>query len=835
MSDLEEETERDIERESSSYSDDFQQSQANEDVSYDVVAHEASGVSFGEEKHEKSVESSIISASTSIQTVDKKETALNQIETKTQQADVHVAIACSGLDVQSREKRVDLIDKKMNEESPEDLTVAGDDFKETVLSESACFEQNDQLDDSKGGLDPDGPILSLTLNESCTRSLEQSGCDPLACATGVSEDDLERVHVVTHSQDPSSAKVVQDSIIDSSIQSNAVNDSSENPDSPLGDLLHTTAHHEATKPEEAGNQLEDSEHNKSSQEVSTKWIAQGSGDSLVEQCAASGIPGSVDDLGGDYHKNEECVDLNDTRVKESPSRAMVSVEKNAITPQTSNCEQKKRRDASICTDPDDLVVFLSNKFGGGDIDRRNTMTESIPASSSSFDFSQMRHDSMEEYSSVGSPYHPLSDNDDTSSDEDSSAIPENSAAQQEASYWHLMHEPDRKDDYERFSAQSRNEAGSASLSVSVGLPIGVRPPFSPRRPDSSSRRDSKARLWLGRESISQNSCSLPWIPNSPISAASSQYIPKISKRMVHSGEISEITSVPHRDEASIETENATNETGERAMTTHQDDVCDDESLVAMAVDMQNEVFNDFQFQFETMKTQDTNISTEHRMYFASKLQQYSMQCAYYHLHSSYSELVCNDCELKSSLTTGSEEVNESHGLILLESQFDEAQSINLGKAVLKHLFINNTHEEEHLQSTIALGTVNAESLHQAASSAVENLDTVMSALVENQLCWRSPVLVKPVSSIAAKAKRKYDGNVLRVKDLVRSYIVCERASILLSVLSRLSSICTRGQAGMQEVCRVKNLFCDECADRLSTGYRHVLVTIRLADGLLGGS
>ena len=97
---------------------------------------------------------------------------------------------------------------------------------------------------------------------------------------------------------------------------------------------------------------------------------------------------------------------------------------------------------------------------------------------------------------------------------------------------------------------------------------------------------------------------------------------------------------------------------------------------------------------------------------------------------------------------------------------------------------------------------------------------------------------KKQEDILTKAKRKYQGDVLQVKDILRGSILFQDETSLFRSLLFLHHY----SQSHPEFCivRVKNLFWslyDGYGTRtdLPTGYRHILVNVRLKSGLLAGS
>ena len=98
--------------------------------------------------------------------------------------------------------------------------------------------------------------------------------------------------------------------------------------------------------------------------------------------------------------------------------------------------------------------------------------------------------------------------------------------------------------------------------------------------------------------------------------------------------------------------------------------------------------------------------------------------------------------------------------------------------------------------------------------------------------------IKAEASIVDKSARKYGGDVARVKDVLRSQIVLPDEASIVSTLLCLQHICSpQTEKSKMKIIRIKNLF------RLSplgtivptdlpSGYRHVLINVRMEDGLV---
>ena len=102
--------------------------------------------------------------------------------------------------------------------------------------------------------------------------------------------------------------------------------------------------------------------------------------------------------------------------------------------------------------------------------------------------------------------------------------------------------------------------------------------------------------------------------------------------------------------------------------------------------------------------------------------------------------------------------------------------------------------------------------------------------------------LKSESAINAKAERKYKGDVSQVKDILRASIMFPGQGSLVCAFAFLDSFSRKAEPDSDdhiEILRVKNLLHvlpsgNLCLSTLPTGYRHILITIRLSGGLLAG-
>jgi hypothetical protein len=101
--------------------------------------------------------------------------------------------------------------------------------------------------------------------------------------------------------------------------------------------------------------------------------------------------------------------------------------------------------------------------------------------------------------------------------------------------------------------------------------------------------------------------------------------------------------------------------------------------------------------------------------------------------------------------------------------------------------------------------------------------------------------VKTAEAIVKKAKRKYHGDILQVKDILRGQITFPDESSLVCAVASMNTLCETGASETDgfKIVRVKNLFIfhpgqapvSEC---LPTGYKHMLITLKFSDGFLAG-
>lgn len=115
---------------------------------------------------------------------------------------------------------------------------------------------------------------------------------------------------------------------------------------------------------------------------------------------------------------------------------------------------------------------------------------------------------------------------------------------------------------------------------------------------------------------------------------------------------------------------------------------------------------------------------------------------------------------------------------------------------------------------------------------------------------QSSVDIKDAKAIRAKADKKYKGDLLQVKDVLRAQIVFPTEGALICAFALLNQYCSFTssttkvnniveEVGIKvEIVRIKNLFAmppssQSCA-QLPTGYKHLLITLRLNDSIVAG-
>jgi hypothetical protein len=110
--------------------------------------------------------------------------------------------------------------------------------------------------------------------------------------------------------------------------------------------------------------------------------------------------------------------------------------------------------------------------------------------------------------------------------------------------------------------------------------------------------------------------------------------------------------------------------------------------------------------------------------------------------------------------------------------------------------------------------------------------------------------IKDAAAVQRKAAIKYEGDLMQVKDILRAQVVFPTEGSLICALNFLNQYCSVSisqqrcklveELGLRvEIVRIKNLFAinstgQPCPACLPTGYRHILVNVRLDERLIAG-
>lgn len=204
-----------------------------------------------------------------------------------------------------------------------------------------------------------------------------------------------------------------------------------------------------------------------------------------------------------------------------------------------------------------------------------------------------------------------------------------------------------------------------------------------------------------------------------------------------------------------------------------------------------------------------------------------------------------------------------NGIALYENQTQAKASFNMHKTPSISTFLSEIGEfwssktlDENLCHELSKNDVEFTDL----ANAVEKTKLPFSDLIESIAAFASnncrannavslSVDVKDKRAAMQKASRKYNGDLLRVKDILRARLcfpdegtlVCGLCYLLKNTELPVKNKEQVDDAGAAvELARIKNLFGrkspleDLTPSPLPTGYRHVLVNVRFDNGLLGG-
>jgi hypothetical protein len=159
-----------------------------------------------------------------------------------------------------------------------------------------------------------------------------------------------------------------------------------------------------------------------------------------------------------------------------------------------------------------------------------------------------------------------------------------------------------------------------------------------------------------------------------------------------------------------------------------------------------------------------------------------------------------------------------------------------------HVWTSSIDEESSLRNGIS----STSSLAGLVSEAEKNLSSFTDFVNEitlfscknyrNTVASKCLVGIKAYDAIVEKANRKYNGDIHQVKDILRAKIVLQDEAAIVCALVYLHRM---ESADFFSILRIKNLFRTSSLGQLvptdlPTGYRHVLVNVRLKTGLIAG-
>lgn len=142
-----------------------------------------------------------------------------------------------------------------------------------------------------------------------------------------------------------------------------------------------------------------------------------------------------------------------------------------------------------------------------------------------------------------------------------------------------------------------------------------------------------------------------------------------------------------------------------------------------------------------------------------------------------------------------------------------------------------------------VGTSDVEDLITAAKTGHTIFTALMQATAQfvaktNSIQPKITVDIKSSDSIERKARLKYGGNTLFVTDILRAQILLPNEEAMTCALLRIQRSCKESE-GTLTIVRFKNLFRMSylgvlVPSDLPTGYRHILINIRMKNGILAG-
>jgi hypothetical protein len=137
----------------------------------------------------------------------------------------------------------------------------------------------------------------------------------------------------------------------------------------------------------------------------------------------------------------------------------------------------------------------------------------------------------------------------------------------------------------------------------------------------------------------------------------------------------------------------------------------------------------------------------------------------------------------------------------------------------------------------------AEKSHKQFLKSITDIATFASNHLEADVTslLKPCTSVKTKEAIVGKAQRKYGGDLLQVKDILRAQLIFPDEASLVRTLQHLqkTSNAQGSIVSTYKVVRIKNLFRTTSFENavptdLPTGYRHVLVNLRMPNGFIAG-
>ena len=162
--------------------------------------------------------------------------------------------------------------------------------------------------------------------------------------------------------------------------------------------------------------------------------------------------------------------------------------------------------------------------------------------------------------------------------------------------------------------------------------------------------------------------------------------------------------------------------------------------------------------------------------------------------------------------------------------------------ILRHE-INDLPEDRNLNAIVNLLHNLAEKNHEQFVKCVADIATFASNHLETDVtCLLKPrTNIKTKEAIIEKARRKYGGDLLQVKDIIRGQLIFPDEASLVRTIKHLhkTSNAQGSIVSTYKLIRLKNLFRmspfgNTVPTDLPTGYRHVIVNLRMPNGFLAG-